>query len=198
MEFYSYLWLREDGTPRYVGKGSGKRAYIRHGKFYPPIDKSRIVVFPAAAESEAFAAEKVFIDLFGRKDVGLGCLHNRTDGGDGVSGMCHSEDAKKRISRALLGHKTKGMTGRHHSEETKQKMSLSSKGQIPWVKGKTWSEASRQKLSISATGRKMSAEAIEKMAAAKRGIPHTAEHRAKISAANKGKKRGPYRKKGTL
>lgn len=44
----------------------------------------------------------------------------------------HTEDAKAKIS--------KSMCGRKHSAETKAKISKSNKGQIPWSKGKTFSQ----------------------------------------------------------
>jgi hypothetical protein len=79
--FYTYLWLRDDGTPYYVGKGHGKRAYR---KGCPPHD--RILVQPHPSEQDAFAAEIFLILYFGRKDLGAGCLRNLTDGGEGASG----------------------------------------------------------------------------------------------------------------
>jgi hypothetical protein len=54
--------------------------------------------------------------------------------------------------------------------------------------GKKMPEVSRLKMIKSLTGRKQTIEQIEKAAAAKRGIPVSAETRAKISVANKGKK----------
>ena len=44
--FYTYLWLRENGTPYYVGKGAGRRALWPYGRkgTKPPKDKSRILI----------------------------------------------------------------------------------------------------------------------------------------------------------
>ena len=79
--FYTYMWLREEGTPYYVGKGKDNRA-IRKG--CPPLDQ--ILIQPHPSEQDAFAAEMFLIAYYGRKDTGTGILRNRTDGGDGTSG----------------------------------------------------------------------------------------------------------------
>jgi len=60
-QFYAYLWLREDGTPYYAGKGCKNRAYQRDGhRVYPP-EKSRIIIYPVLSEAEAFALEMTLI-----------------------------------------------------------------------------------------------------------------------------------------
>jgi hypothetical protein len=86
MEFYTYLWLREDGTPYYVGKGQGRRAQRGHVRIFPPIDPSRILIQEFPSEADALEAEKFLISYYGRKDLGVGCLRNLTDGGEGTSG----------------------------------------------------------------------------------------------------------------
>lgn len=105
MHFYSYLWLREDGTPYYAGKGIGRRAFFSfgHGAIKCPSDPSRILVFPMLNESEAFESEIALIGLFGRKDTGTGCLRNKTFGGNAPpsrKGIPHSEETKERMRKA--------------------------------------------------------------------------------------------------
>lgn len=154
MQFYSYLWLRADDSPYYVGKGSGVRAFRNQHGVHRPADRRRIIVFLQDSEADAFESEMALIALFGRKDAGTGLLRNLTDGGEGVSGMKHSETAKRTISLAMMGHpKTPGMLGRHHSEATKQKMRQSSQGQIPWSKGRKLSDKHKQNLRIAALRR---------------------------------------------
>src|SRR5579864_5257005 len=126
-QFYSYLWLREDGTPWYAGKGSGKRAYRQHGSFYPPKDRSLILILPRATEREAFETEKELIRNWGRKDLGTGCLYNRTEGGENPpnrrKGLFRwSEEGKRKLASLHLGRPILNARGLKRTEETKQKM----------------------------------------------------------------------------
>jgi len=83
-EYYTYAYLREDRTPYYIGKGKSDRAYRRSRKdIQPPKDKNRIIFLKTnLTEEQAFNHEIYMIAVFGRKDLGTGILHNRTDGGD--------------------------------------------------------------------------------------------------------------------
>jgi len=85
--FYVYLYLRDDGTPYYVGKGKGNRVnrpkLRANGKLIPaPRNKSLITIIPQTSEQEALELEKTLIKQWGREDIGTGCLLNLTDGGD--------------------------------------------------------------------------------------------------------------------
>ena len=97
--FYTYAYLREDRTPYYIGKGTGKRIFEKRKRCCRPAkDKSRIIFLKQnITEEEAFKHEIYMIAVFGRKDLGTGILHNRTDGGDGTSGMVHSEETKDKM-----------------------------------------------------------------------------------------------------
>ena len=107
-KYYTYAYLREDKTPYYIGKGSGNRAYRRTKKCTkPPKDKSRIILLKQnLTEEEAFKHEVYMIAIFGRKDLGTGILHNRTNGGDNPPswlGKTHSIETKKKLSKINKG-----------------------------------------------------------------------------------------------
>lgn len=156
-KFYTYLWLREDFTPYYVGKGSGKRGYFTtdHGVKCPK-DKCRIVVQYFEKENDALVAEKFIITYYGRKNIGTGCLRNLTDGGEGVSGMRHSEVSKEKMRTAhrLLifsdEHRrnlSKALSGKKLSEITRRKIGSSHKGK-PWTAARWKAQEKRRESSI--------------------------------------------------
>ena len=99
--YYTYAYLREDKTPYYIGKGKGYRINSKQRNIKPPKNKSRIIFLKQnLTEEEAFKHEIYMIDVFGRKDLGTGILHNRTDGGEGASGSIFSEfERQKRRDR---------------------------------------------------------------------------------------------------
>lgn len=94
--YYVYLYLREDRTPYYVGKGIGRRCYnkhIRNGRnFTPPKDRITIVK-EFENEEESYEYEKWIISLYRRKSDG-GILINLQDGG--VDGNIIPKDLAER------------------------------------------------------------------------------------------------------
>lgn len=137
--YYVYSYLREDHSPYYIGKGSGKRAYTKGPKeVKPPKDKSRVkIIKDNLTEEDAFLLEKLYILMFGRIDLNNGILRNKSDGGDGASGAVRSKETREKLRQANLGKKrpqwvydkiAASNRGKKLSEETKAKMSAVRKG----------------------------------------------------------------------
>ena len=175
MYYYTYAFLREDRTPYYIGKGKGNRAYRRRDKgIKPPKDKSKILILKQnLTEEESFRHEVYMIAVFGRKDLGTGILHNRTNGGDGVSGAVVSDETRRKMSEALKG--------KPRSKEIRRKISEAHKG-------KTHSEESRKNMSESQKGKTFSEETRRKISETRKGKTHSEETKRKLKEINKNRK----------
>ena len=158
MQFYTYMWLREDGTPYYIGKTNSLRRTRgqRHSVNPPSVD--RIIVQEWPSEDSSLFAERFLIVYYGRKDIGTGILHNHTDGGEGCHGFKQSpETVEKRVSKTRGKKRTEkqrqnireGKTGSINPSHTRS-------GEHHWNRGLVRSEETREKIRKSRLAQDMS------------------------------------------
>jgi hypothetical protein len=109
--FVVYMYVREDGTPYYIGKGRPERPYRNGGRPCGTPPKERITIYKQNIdERTAFELEEKLILKYGRKDLGTGILLNRSNGGEGSSGTIVSNETRRKMSESHRGSKSYNYT----------------------------------------------------------------------------------------
>ena len=170
----------------YIGIGkTEKRAYSIQGR---NIHWKRIVekhgysieiIHTGLSYDDAFTLEKLYIEKYGRRDLGFGCLVNMTDGGEG--NINPSDETRKRYSERQLGEKNHmyGVTGVNHFRF-----------------GVKHTDEARKIISEKRIGIKLTPEHISSIMKANIGRKHTADELQKMSDSQKGEKNHRYGKNG--
>jgi len=142
--------------------------FLKHGSFYPPSKERILFLKRNLTEEQAFNHEIYMIAVFGRKDLGTGILHNKTNGGDGCSGKIMTEKDIENRRKARLGkplsesHKRKIAEANRGTPKTmteKRRQSdiekgLRARGKLVGDKNPTKRPEVRKKISDSCKGRK--------------------------------------------
>lgn len=107
-KFYVYAHYDDSGKVFYVGKGHGKRSHsLRRSlywKRYATKHGLHVKIWAEnLTEEQAFTMEKDWIKVYGRRDLGTGCLVNLTDGGEGGRGKIISAKTRALVSKANKG-----------------------------------------------------------------------------------------------
>lgn len=139
---YVYMYLREDGTPYYVGKGKGNRYKAQHNVPVPPLERIQFVK-KDLSNANAVLLEIELISKYGRKDLGTGILRNQTEGGEGgIPGP----EVRQKLSAAKKGIRPNNYNKKYTSGPSTAK-SLSKQGDKHPQYGKERTEEERAKIS---------------------------------------------------
>lgn len=149
-EYYTYAYLREDGTPYYIGKGKGSRINRKRSFELPPLER-RIYLKQNLTEEEALLHERYIIHIIGKEN-----LINQTSGGQGISGLTHTPETKEKCRQAALNQPKKSPETISKWRETKKK---NNKKRIY----KPLSEETKEKIRQAHLGKKHSPDTIAKM-----------------------------------
>ena len=167
--FCVYEHIRPDTNAIfYVGKGSHRRAYSKHrrNKHWNRVvakagGYSVRLIADGIEEDLSFLVEMERIDQLNR--IGLK-LTNKTDGGEGPSGMRHTDEAKRKIAEAQMGE-NHWTFGRGLSNEHKEKLRKARESFV-------FTDEIRKKLSDAGKRRTYTPETLVKMSKAKQGRKH--------------------------
>lgn len=178
---YVYRHIRLDkNIPFYIGVGSDdrfKRAYSKRGRnirWQRIVGKTEyevdILLFDISWD-DAIRKEIEFISLYGRVDLGTGCLVNMTDGGEGALNQIKSEETILKLRNKKVSEKTKLLISKAHkgkklSDETKRKLREANLGKIT-------PECVKEKLRKKSTGFKHTEETKRFIGECKKGNKYT-------------------------
>lgn len=183
IRFYVYAYFRPDGRPLYIGKGQTKRwrshlvdaQKIAQGGAWPTRCNKKFlrIIIKAIRAGHDIPVVKLQVDLTSAEAVRneralIAVIGREAHGGPLVN----------------LTDGGEGTEGHRHSSETRAKIGNAIRGRVHSIE-ETAARSRSQK------GRPKPPGFGDKIAAVRRGIPHSAERRANISAAKLGKKLSP-------
>jgi len=181
--FYVYEHIRRDtGAVFYIGKGRGGRHCSKRDRnqyWHNVVNKaggfdSRVVIEDQSEELILLAEIEKINQL---RMLGV-TLVNLTDGGEGITGLKHSEESKLAMSQKLKGKSHK------HTPESIEKIRQANTGVI-------FSDERKEKLRQKALGRKMLPHVREALNERMKSFKQSEETKEHLRQVNIGRKHTP-------